>query len=309
MKKRLLFAALLGSHSLLGEADTYFLNEKETVSDLLYNRLKISPIYRSGYLKKTLDYNNLDFQRAQKLKIGTEIKLPSGLPAGTLAIEPETKSEAVPVVEPSVETEVEEVSTPNRTTFKQKWIAGFVFEYLKGKSSDSSFSIQVTRPTLSYYLEKTFNDHSFEMQLTGSYFYLFADENRVGPNSNPLGEAALGYSYSFRPNFSAGLKGQYENEFYLQAKGGDKYQILFPWVYSVGPMVKFGSQQDWTLSYLVLPGQSIRSGLKTKHNYNLKLMHEHKFFDHNFQFGLNYMDNSTNVFNGQKYGVSFGYVF
>lgn len=162
------------------------------------------------------------------------------------------------------------------------------------------FSVQVTRPYLSYYLQKDFNAHQLEMQLTGSYFYLSKDTSRVGPSVNPLGEAALGYSYRVKPNFSAGLRGQYQNEFFLVEKGFEKYQFYFPWVYGVGPMVKFGAEQDWTLTYLIVPDQNLGKGLKSKGNYNIKLLHQHKFFERNFEFGLNYV---------KKYGVSLGYLF
>lgn len=56
-------------------AEVHYLQQNESVSELLYNRIKISPIYRGGLLKKVLDENGISQEKSLKLRTGTPIKI------------------------------------------------------------------------------------------------------------------------------------------------------------------------------------------------------------------------------------------
>lgn len=87
------------------------LNKGETISDLLYTKLGLSPIYApSRLLKDVLIFNKLDKAKAKSLKTGYEVKIPKRLLKATP--EPEINP-ATPQVE-KLPTEIfpEEITMP-----------------------------------------------------------------------------------------------------------------------------------------------------------------------------------------------------
>ncbi len=85
------------------------LNEGETISDLLYTKLGLSPIYPPGrLLKDVLNFNKLDKTKAKSLKTGFEVKVPKRL----LKITPEPEINPPP---PQVEKLPPEISSEEIT--------------------------------------------------------------------------------------------------------------------------------------------------------------------------------------------------
>lgn len=319
MKKHLISTAILVTMMPLAFSASYYLNSNETVSELLSDRLKIKPIYENGYLDKVLKHNNLTRAQAKRLPVGFEIRLPdenqtpevsevSPEMAQPVAVE-ETPAEVVEAApEPTPEPEPEPTAEVH---VNQRIGLSFFLDQQKGEgeNNDTTSSITMGRPDLSYEIRGNRTQHEFWARLGASYLKLASDDKRESGDSFFLGDSALQYSYDIGSFLSLGLRGKYGQDTYLSESGEENYKINNPWIYGVGPVMKLGNHRNWQLTYLIIPEQNVRGSLKSKSNYDLKLTYETLFLERALQFGVHYGDNSTDEMKGTKAGASVEYFF
>lgn len=289
----------------LAQHTSYYLNKNETVSQLLYDRLKISPIYRSGALKKILKYNNLSEASSKNLSPGTEIKIP----AEFLVEQPKEVSEPVEVAkEPLPETKVEEAPEEHFEIDFKKWVALGVKPTLingSGKNDNTSFALYIVKPDLETGVSFTHSRHFLKASINGGYIYLAKDEKRAGQQSFLLGEGHLTYNYLFS-DFGIGPKLSYGQRMVFITTPNNKYELLSPWLMGVGPSIRW---KNLELSYLVYPEKKIKSGTKTDSNKSFALNYEPGIGNNGWRFRGAYLENSTESIQSNQYELSSSYIW
>ena len=294
-------------------ADKVFdLRENENVSRLLYDRLKIEPIYKNGLLKEILDYNQLSIESAKKLPVGTPIKIPAHIeiPTQSIAIEPETTpvvtSPELPSEEP-VETPVE-VVTESAPLNLIKWVGiGAKPAILsgEGKETETSYAMLLLKGSLEGGIGSRTDRHEFLFSVNGDYAYLQKDKALKGSNSLFLAESNLTYRYLIN-SFWLGLHFNYGQRMIFVPKPEKKYELLTPWLYGVGPTLAWNS---FSLSYLFFPEQSVKSEVKTEMNQSFILTYELIKNNRGWKFSGAVLQNSTQDIDGRQVELGAHYLW
>lgn len=203
------------------ESGTFYLKKDETVSDLLYNRLKLSPIYgKNKHLEKVLIYNRLDLGNAKSLPIGHPIVVPDFLMPETTQMplmtlpERKTRPDEIDQIVPS-EDEAPEIKLPplkNQHYFSAR---GGIYAY-SGKSNEgSSFSAGGPMGVIEYgYL---FRGHQWTNALNGSLFALCVD-CRAKDESVLSGSIGASLMRKVSERFSIGGGAEVARDFFVQEK-------------------------------------------------------------------------------------------
>lgn len=268
MKKssQLALATLLISPTLL--ANVYFLEKNETVSELLYNRLKISPIYRGGYLKKVLDYNKLDLETSKTLPKGTAITLPVDDQPSQIA-EATEPSEVVDAPEVAVEEPVV-VQDQGKNSFYLG--ANAIVESMNGNIEPTSYSTVFLYPQLR--LGAFRETENYLQQLEGSLSYITFEKDKYMVGDNQLLNLGLTYQLLRKQNqFRYGLKVAGENTTLVISTSDDAgYRLKNPFFLSVGPSIQWqGLKSLSEVVFLYTPSQKIDSDNKMSQGLSLQL--------------------------------------
>lgn len=293
-------------------ADKVFdLREDENVSRLLYDRLKIEPIYKNGLLKEILDYNQLSIESAKKLPVGTPIKIPAHIeiPTQSIAIEPETTpvvtSPELPSEEPSeepVETPVE-VVTESAPLNLIKWVGiGAKPAILsgEGKETETSYAMLLLKGSLEGGIGSKTDRHELLFSVNGDFAYLQKDDALDGSNSLFLAETNFTYRYLVSSVW-LGLHLNYGQRMVFIPKTDKKYELRTPWLYGIGPTLAWN---NFTASYLLYPEQSVKSDVKTEMNQSFILTYEFIKNNRGWKFSGALLQNSTEDIDGQQ--IEFG---
>lgn len=241
-------------------AEIHYLQENESVSELLYNRLKISPIYRGGLLKKVLNENGISQEKSLKLRTGTPIKIGEELPvAAEASAEPESQPEAVePTVVPEETAAVVDPTTPKKYGSFVQLNAGM--EYLSGNVEPSKFSSFYFNPQLKLGFEIEGSDYYQRLEASVIYVSFAKDKYMKGKNNffNP------GASYQLLKKFNSfHFGGKISADSAVQVVGseaGDHYRLRNPLLLSAGPVLNWhGDKILGEFSVLYIPKQEVDS--------------------------------------------------
>lgn len=286
MQILLSFLLLFSFNAIAGE---YYLNQGESLSELLYNRLEISPIYRNGYLKEVLIYNNLDEESAKKLPPGTPIKLP-GLDKKVTKKEQSSEKE-------NPTAEIVSPSSTSFTEWRQRFGLGVAFDIFNGKekSSPVEYSSNALRPVLEYKISRYFGEDEFSILLNASYMMFQKDESRIGDDSFFSSQVEISYLKIFLNSISAGPSIRYGNSIYFEKdSSGSNYRIINPWLYSIGGQLIF--QKIWGIGFYFIPDQNLSSISKSRSNFEGIVSYNTKLMDKPVSFSLSYANNEINTF-------------
>lgn len=245
------------------EGGTFYLKKDETVSDLLYNRLKLSPIYgKNRHLEKVLIYNKLNLGNAKSLPVGHPIIVPDFLmdestqtPTVTLPTG-NTRPVEIDQVPPSEDEspKTPEIKLPTLKNQHYFSVRGGMYAY-SGKSNEgSSFSAGGPIGVIEYgYL---FRGHEWTSSLNGSLFALCVD--CTARNESVLsGTIGASVMRKVSERFSFGGGAEVARDFFIQEKNRvDKI------AYGIIPKLFFG-MEFMSNSYFgrVKVGQSLSANL------------------------------------------------
>ena len=243
-------------------AETYYLQKNETVSELLYNRLKITPIYKGGYLNRVLQHNNLTLEQTKSLPEGTAINLPDVASESDIIASPAVDS--TPAEEPVEVTESEPVAEPEAASQPAKHSfyvgAGAAVEQMKGDIDPASFSSTYFYPQakIGFFRE---SEHLLH-QVEGSLSYVTFKKDQYMEGNNALVNAGLFYQILKKQNqFRWGFKVSGENTTLIVSnQDADGYKLKNPFFFSLGPTLQWqGSKVLTELNLSYLPSQTVDS--------------------------------------------------
>lgn len=276
------------------------LKEGEDVSRLLYERLKISTIYRNGLLQEVLKFNDLTDETAKKLPVNTPIRLPDHI---VISVPEESPAEVIP--EETVTTEIpEKPSTLNIT----KWFSlGLKPAILTGDAKDSStsFSMVLLKASAEGGVSSKTERHEVLFGVGVDFAYLQKDEALKGNNSLFLADTNLIYRYLVKTVW-LGLHFNFGQRMIFSPKPDERYEFLTPWLYGIGPTLAWN---NFTMSYLLYPEQTVESGVKTQMNQGLILGYELRENNHGLKFSGTIFENSTEAIYSKQLELGARYVW
>lgn len=242
-------------------AEVYTLNKNETVSGLLYDRLKISPIYKGGYLKKVLEYNNLSLGATNSLPVGTEIRLPPEIETTIVESTPEYLPKEVPA-EPEV-----------ASSAKKLFYIGArpTVEILKGVIEPSEFSSVFFYPQA--HVGFIYESANYLQVLEGSIAYVTFKRDEFLEGNNNLLNGGLFYQILQKHSpFYYGFKINAENStLVITSENQANYSIKNPLIFSLGPSFQWQSSKYINeLNVLYAPTQKVDGNNDLKSSLGLQ---------------------------------------
>ncbi len=279
---------------LLARAESsYILEEKETVSELLYNRLNIKPIYR-GFLKEVLEFNQLSEQSARKLRPGKVIRLPQTIEEKVIHTESHEKI----------------VSPISHLSYYR--ISG-TFSRLEGKSdseSETSFNTNLIRPELALGHMVHTNKAVFLAEASVGYQTLQNDENRKSSSSLWLGEIFLRGLWKSSDKLRFGLDGKVSQSIYVIPIEGDTYKVSSPWLGTLGPRLEFGETKILGITASWRPDQDVSGGVMSRGAMNFSADFSIPVYTNKrLLFSGSYYDQETSLYPAPLIEIKSGMVF
>ncbi len=303
-----LFTVLI-SPLVLGEV--YTLNKNETVSNLLYDRLKISPIYKGGYLRKVLEFNNLNYDTSKTLAVGTRIRLPSTIEQRTEPIIVKENPEQLTVYSPEELPATPEIVEPGKKSFYVS--ATPTVEMLKGNIEPSEFSSTFFYPKVHTGL--IYDGANNRQILEGSIAYVTFKKDQYQQGANSLVNGCLFYQFLKKQNaFYYGLKLNAEKTtLVVTTEDQTKYSIKNPLIFSFGPSLQWqGSKYLSEVNVLFASTQKVDSNNNLKSSLGLQAS-SYRALKQNTQIGLTggYSHNKVEdtVIHKVSLGVSMRWLF
>jgi hypothetical protein len=236
----------------LAQAEIYELLPGETISELLHNRLGITPIYQ-GYLQKVLKFNNLTMEDTKKLPQGTKIALPSD-------------EHKLPVPTPSVKSPAPPASTASYSYFIE---SGPTIEIMSG-NRPAVFSSSFFYPHLNLGVIRNTDSWSHQLQATLAYITVDQDQYLLGENQ--LFNKGLEYQVTKKEKkLNPGLIAAFENTTLIAVTADRKnYRLRNPYLFSFGPNLNWHTRRTHTdLTALYSPGTAVDSDHQL--NYAFKI--------------------------------------
>ncbi len=276
---RSLFALLLVTYAYSAHAQNSFrLNANETISDALYYRLKISPIYgNNGYLKRVLDLNNLDERSAHSLRPGREIQLPNDV------IDPdEVLSESIVENDPNKSEALELSGEPKPISMQvivRTYVQGtLVYNYLYGaqENGDSSFKTHLVRPEFSAGIIRESQKTILKAHVGVAPQILAQDEARKGSGFMWLGVMEAAALYKFDAYFKRGVHVRYKQSLFMLPEGEEAYRIHRPWIATFGPRLEIGDKHIGGISVLYKPHQNVTGPTHTVGDFDVVMNYQHQ---------------------------------
>lgn len=224
--KKIALATLMVTSSVWSQV--YYLKANETVSELLYNRLKVSPIYRNGYLEKVLKYNNISREGSTALPQGTEIRLPHS----------EVVEEVQKPKEEEKNPEPEDLKTESQflPILKSYYVeVAATLENFNGDIGLANINSTFLYPNFELGHIRTKGEYSQIFEVSLSYVVLSEDPYLAGKNK--ILNAGLNYQIlKHQADWRYGLRLKYENTtLILDAESGENYKLENPLYFSFGP--------------------------------------------------------------------------
>lgn len=311
-----IFAATISLFLLTTPAlaeNVFELREGENISRLLYDRLNISTIYKNGLLQEVLKYNGLTEEAAKKLPVGAAVKLPEhiDIPSQSIAVTPEEAPVVVqeapeePAPEETITTE--EPSALSSTNLL-KWLSLGVKPATlsgEGNKTDTSYAMLLLKASAEAGLGLKTDHHEALLGVSGDFAYLKDDKALKGSNSLFLGETNLTYRYLVNSVW-LGLHFNYGQRMVFVPKPAQKYELLTPWLYGIGPTIKWN---NFSASYLFYPEQTVDSEVKTEMNQSFILTYEMIENNRGWKFSGAILENSTEDIDGQQLEFGARYVW
>lgn len=311
------FATILALGSLLPSqifAQTYHLQNNETVSQLLYDRLNISPIYRGGLLKKVLEYNNLDEEAARSLSVGYEIKVPEGVLTSEIAPEAVTQTPTENpklAPEPEVTPDLKEASNPSTYTFYAA--AKPTIEMMQGKIEPSSFDATLFYPAID--LGLIYESDLYRQIVEGSINYLTIEKDQYQTGGQNFINAGLSYQFLKKiQSFALGVRVQGKNNpLVVTAEDNATYSLKNPFMFFLGPSLQWQKNDYLTeVNLMYAPSQKVNSHNELKNSLGIEAS-VYKNLNKRSQLGLfgNFSQNNIEDSEFQKtsFGASYRYFF
>lgn len=228
--KEIVLATLMVTPSVWSQV--YYLKANETVSELLYNRLKVTPIYRNGYLDKVLKHNNLSRETSKALPQRTEIRLPP--PEIVEEVQKPKEVEKIP------EPEVFKAESPSLPILKSYYVeAVAILENLSWDIESANINSTFLYPRFELGHIRTKGEYTQVFEASLSYVVLTEDPYLEGKSK--VLNAGLNYQIlKHQADWRYGLKFKYENTtLILGAKSGENYKLENPLYFSIGPSLQW----------------------------------------------------------------------
>jgi hypothetical protein len=228
--KKISYLSIILSPAIL--AKVYTLNKNETVSELLYNRLKISPIYRNGYLQKVLDFNHLSPKASKSLPIGTKIQLPPAIKEITKEVTSELNIPSPKHTEP-------EVLRATNTSFY--FGVRPTVEIIKGDIKPSEITSTFFYPHT--HIGFSYESMNFIHTLEGSMSYVSFKRDQYLEGDNNFLNGGLFYQIlKKQKNVNCGVKLNAENSMLvISSENHSNYSMKNPFIISIGPSAQWQS--------------------------------------------------------------------
>lgn len=254
--KRLTLTAMTLVYSSVAMSETHYLKKDESVSELLYNRLKISPIYRGGYLNKVLEYNQLNFEKSKTLPEGKEIKLP-----GSETFASETAPEVTP--DPVADVPVEEnhkdnIYSPTPGVLKPYVTLNAMIESMSGDIEPASFSSTYFFPQLKFGFFHDSEKIIHQVEAGASYVTFKKDKYMEGDNALTNGHVFY-QILKKQSQFRWGLKISGDSStMIVSIPDGSGYKLKNPFLLSFGPSFQWqGAKILSELNLLYSPSHEV----------------------------------------------------
>jgi hypothetical protein len=245
--RNITYLSILLSPAVL--AKVYTLNKNETVSELLYNRLKISPIYRGGYLKKVLGFNHLTLNDSKSLPVGKKIRLPRAIAEKAVKVAPELNIQQDNQPEPVV-----------ATTANKSFYVGFkpTVEIIKGDIGTAEIISTFYYPQT--HIGFVYESADFVQILEGSITYVtFKRDQYLEGKNNFLNGGIFYQILKKKNNFFYGLKLNAKNSMLVvSSEKHANYSIKNPLIISIGPSVQWQvAKYSNEVTFLYAPSQQV----------------------------------------------------
>lgn len=292
---------IISAAQVLGQSKTYVLKKNETISELLYKRLKITPIY-NGFLKKVLIFNQMDEESAKKLRPGQIVILPDDVSVT------ENKS---PEVTPNEVT--------NELTYQLLWTNktyfGFfgTYSYLNGggtNDSSPSFSSHLIRPDLS--LRRTHENSKllFLGEAKVGYQSVASDSEQISGNNIWLAGALVRGLWKADQTFRLGFDVAWSQNLFILPANSEQYKILKPWILATGPRFEVGEKNILGLSVSLKPAQAITGSVKLERTFNIGADLDLALFGNNrLIISSTYMDQKNELYPSALWETRVGFLF
>lgn len=262
MKKQSRYLAFLfATFSPVLLAEEYTLVKNESISQLLYDRLKISPIYKNGYLKKVLQYNDLTEKQSRSLPPGTIIYLP-----------PSKKHAEEKIIPKTPEAEVVKVVSENNVGSFYVGLTTAV-EMIDADIEPSQFTSTFLYPQVHVGYISESKTYAHKVEASASYVNFKKDEYLSGDNQ--ILNAGLFYQLLKKQNdFRYGLKLSLENSLLpITSEDQSSYEIKNPLLYSVAPSIQWKRNKYITeVNLPYSPSQTIDSHNDLKNGLGVQVL-------------------------------------
>lgn len=296
-------AAALGSE--------YFLRPGETVSNLLFNRLNIKPIYsKNGVLEQVLKSNGLTLEKAKKLPVGYPIFI-----TGDKSPSEDSPKEQIKTISEPIPEETLNLPEPILNELPTRYVildGSLNYFSFKGEGSNGNINGATVYPKVGANFIHYSSKYIFKAGTHLAVYYFIDDSANRGKTGFIL-PSFEGNALKRIGPVNIGLMASYKSHIFFKSYNDATYELKSPWFYSLGPQIEWQYQSNLLgFKYQYLPTQNLGSNQKAKANTSYNLNYS-RIISQELRLGLEgeLGDRNTNL-NDTSYlniGINLNYTF